>query len=205
MAQYRPRLPEGEDYTMLMLIAGLILFLGLHSIGIVAPHWRKRMLLHAGEGAWKGTLGVLNLLGFILIVVGFVHSRHSPVLLYLPPTWLRHVTFLLMLPVFPLLLAAYLPGTIRARSKHPMLLAVKLWATAHLLANGMLADVLLFGSFLLWAIIDRISLKRREPEAIRNTAPSRYYDVLAVVLGLALYAVFLYKLHALLFGVSPLA
>jgi uncharacterized membrane protein len=190
---------------MLILIAGLIVFLGAHSIAIVAPHWRNRMVLLIGEGTWKGTLGLLNLVGFILIVVGFVHSRQAPVLLYVPPAWLRHVTFLLMLPVFPLLIAAYLPGKIRARSKHPMLVAVKLWATAHLLANGMLADVLLFGSFLLWAIIDRISLKRRAPAPIRNTPPSGYYDLLAVVLGLALYGLFLFKLHAVLFGVSPLA
>jgi uncharacterized membrane protein len=190
---------------MLMLIAGLIVFLGLHSIAIVAPHWRNRMVLFVGEGTWKGTLGLLNLLGFILIVVGFIHSRQAPVLLYVPPAWLRHVTFLLMLPVFPLLLAAYLPGKIRARSKHPMLVAVKLWATAHLLANGMLADVLLFGSFLVWAIIDRISLKRRAPVPSRITPPSGYYDLLAVVLGLALYALLLFKLHAVLFGVSPLA
>jgi uncharacterized membrane protein len=189
---------------MLMLIAGLILFLGMHSIAIVAPHWRNRMLLFTGESQWKGVLGLLNLCGFILIVVGFVHSRQAPVVLYVPPAWLRPVSFLLMLPVFPFLLAAYLPGTIRAKSKHPMLAAVKLWATAHLLANGMLADVLLFGSFLLWAIVDRISLKRRAPVPIRKTAPSGYYDLLAVVLGLALYALFLFKLHALLFGVSPL-
>jgi uncharacterized membrane protein len=190
---------------MLMLIAGLIFFLGSHSMAIVAPHWRERMVLLVGAGTWKGTLGLLNVLGFILIVVGFVHSRQAPMVLYVPPAWLRHVTFLLMLPVFPLLLAAYLPGKIRSKSKHPMLVAVKLWATAHLLANGMLADVLLFGAFLLWAIIDRISLKRRAPVLIRKTAPSGYYDLLAVVLGLALYALFLFKLHVLLFGVAPLA
>ena len=85
---------------MLMLISGLILFLGLHSIAIVAPHWRKRVVLLVGEGTWKGALGFFNLLGFVLIVVGFAHSRQTPVVLYVPPVWLRHVTFLLMLPVF---------------------------------------------------------------------------------------------------------
>ncbi len=189
---------------MLTLIAGLILFFGLHSVSIVAPHWRERMLLLAGEGTWKGVLGVLNLVGLGLMLVGFAHTRLAPDLLYVPPVWLRHVTFLLMLPVFPLLFAAYLPGKIQARAKHPMLAAVKLWATAHLLANGMLGDILLFGSFLLWAIIDRISLKRRPAPSIRRAPASRYNDLIAVVLGLGLYVLFLFKLHLLFFGVSPL-
>jgi uncharacterized membrane protein len=189
---------------MLTLIAGLILFLGLHSVSIVAPYWRDRMVLLVGEGSWKGTLGVLNLAALWLIVVGFAHTRMAPTVLYVPPGWLRHVTFLLMLPVFPLLLAAYLPGRIQAKTKHPMLAAVKLWATAHLLANGMLGDVLLFGSFLLWAIVDRISLKHRPVLTIRRAPPSPYNDVIVIVLGLMLYVLFLFKLHALLFGVSPL-
>jgi uncharacterized membrane protein len=189
---------------MLTLIAGIVLFFGLHSVSIVAPHWRNRMVLFTGEGAWKGSLGLFSLLGFGLIVWGFAQTRHAPIVLYVPPAWLRHVTFLLMLPVFPLLFAAYLPGRIQAKAKHPMLAAVKLWATAHLLANGMLGDVLLFGSFLLWAIIDRISLKRRAPAPLRRAAPSRYNDLVAVVLGLGLYALFVFKLHLLLFGVSPL-
>jgi uncharacterized membrane protein len=190
---------------MLILIAGLILFLGLHSVSIVAPYWRDRMVLLVGEGTWKGTLGLLNLAALWLIVVGFVHTRAAPIVLYVPPLWLRHLTFLLMLPVFPLLLAAYLPGRIQAKAKHPMLAAVKLWATAHLLANGMLGDVLLFGSFLLWAIVDRISLKHRPVLGIRRAPASPYNDLLVIVLGLALYVLFLFKLHALLMGVSPLA
>jgi uncharacterized membrane protein len=112
---------------------------------------------------------------------------------------------MLMLPVFPLLLAAYLPGAIQAKAKHPMLAAVKLWATAHLLAAGTLADVLLFGAFLLWAIVDRISLKRRVKASPPHAPPSRFNDLIAVVLGLALYALFLLRLHVMLIGVSPLA
>jgi uncharacterized membrane protein len=105
--------------------------------------------------------------------------------------------------VFPLLLAAYLPGRIKAAFKHPMLAAVKFWALAHLLSNGRLADVLLFGGFLAWAVVDRISLKRRT-QAIRTAAPGRLNDLIAVVLGLALYGFFVARAHLWLFGVSPL-
>jgi uncharacterized membrane protein len=190
---------------MLALIVGLILFFGPHSVAIVAPYWRDRMLLFVGDGSWKAVYGLISGLGFILMLLGFAHARQMPIVLYAPPCWLRPVTFVLMLPVFPLLLAAYLPGAIQAKTKHPMLAAVKFWATAHLLAIGTLADVLLFGSFLLWAIIDRISLKRRTKAPPPRAPPTRYNDLIAVVLGLALYAVFVFRLHLMLIGVSPLA
>ncbi|HEY6451529.1 MAG TPA: NnrU family protein [Steroidobacteraceae bacterium] len=189
---------------MLTLIVGLVVFFGLHSVSIVAPYWRERMLLLVGAGRWKGLYALLSAVGFALICLGFAHARQAPMVLYVPPGWLRHVTFLLMLPVFPLLLAAYLPGAIQAKMQHPMLAAVKLWATAHLLAVGTLPDVLLFGSFLLWAVIDRISLKRRRSTLPRRRTPSRYNDVIAVVLGLGLYVLFIARLHVMLIGVSPL-
>jgi len=188
---------------MLTLIAGLVIFLGMHSISIVAPGARARMLSGMGEGAWKATYGLVSLLGFVLLVYGFGLARQSPVVLYTPPHWMRHVTFLFMLPVFPLMLAAYLPGRIKAAMKHPMLAAVKFWALGHLLANGMLADVLLFGGFLAWAVADRISLKRR-PQAIRTAPAGRFNDLIAVLLGLALYGFFMGWAHLRLFGVSPL-
>jgi uncharacterized membrane protein len=125
------------------------------------------------------------------------------VVLYLPPRWLRQVALLLMLPVFPLLIAAYVPGRIKTVTKHPMLAAVKFWALAHLLANGMLADVLLFGGFLAWAVLDRISLKRRT-QTMRTAPPGRFNDLIAVVLGLLLYAIVIGWAHQWLFGVSPL-
>jgi uncharacterized membrane protein len=109
-----------------------------------------------------------------------------------------------MLPVFPLTLAAYLPGRIKTAMKHPMLAATMLWAVAHLLSNGLLADVLLFGGFLLWAVCDRISFQRRPPQVIRTAAPGRFNDLIAVIAGLALYVVFILWAHAWLFGVSPL-
>ena len=141
---------------MPLLIAGLVLFLGVHSIAMVSPSFRARAIQRVGEGAWKGLYALISLVGFVLICYGFGLARQAPVVLYSPPTWLRHVTFLIMLPVFPLVLAAYLPGRIKAAAKHPMLAAVKFWAFAHLLANGSLADVLLFGGFLAWAVADRI-------------------------------------------------
>jgi uncharacterized membrane protein len=190
---------------MLLLIIGLILFFGLHSIAIVAPHWRERMLLMMGVGTWKGLYSVLSGLGFALMLVGFAHARHGAAVLYVPPAPLRYLTFVLMVPVFPLLLAAYLPGRIQARTRHPMLAAVKLWASAHLLAIGTWPDVLLFGSFLLWAIIDRGAVKRRQTTPAPRKRALPYADLLAVTLGLLLYGLFVWKLHLSWIGVSPLA
>ena len=186
------------------LIAGLVIFLGMHSVAIAAPGVRAGARERLGEGGWKALYGLVSLVGFVLIVAGFGLARQSPVVLYSPPSWMRHVTFLFMLPVFPLLLAAYLPGRIKSAAKHPMLAAVKFWAFGHLLSNGTLADVLLFGSFLAWAVVDRISLKRRPPQVLPTAPAGRFNDLLAVVLGLVLYAVFIGWAHVRLFGVSPL-
>jgi uncharacterized membrane protein len=187
------------------LIAGLLLFFGLHSISIVAPGWRDVMVQRLGEGAWKGLYSVLSAAGLTLMIVGFAHARAHAAVLYVPPAALRYLTFLLMLPVFPLLLAAYLPGRIQSRTRHPMLAAIKLWATAHLLAIGALPDVLLFGTFLVWAVFDRISVKRRPRTLRRSPSPMRYGDLVAVVVGLGLYVLFVLRLHAVIIGVAPLA
>src|SRR5271170_2324268 len=122
--------------NMSALIVGLVLFLGVHSIAIFAPGLRERARSRLGEGPWKGFYSFISLLGFALLIYGFGLARQSPVVLYTPPQWMRHVTALLMLPVFPLLIAAYMPGRIKTAAKHPMLAAVKFWAFAHLLANG---------------------------------------------------------------------
>jgi len=187
------------------LIAGLLLFFGLHSISIVAPGWRDERVRSWGEGTWKGVYSVLSGVGLALLIVGFAHARAHAAVLYVPPAALRYLTFVLMLPVFPLLLAAYLPGRIQSRTRHPMLAAIKLWATAHLLAIGALPDVLLFAAFRVWAVFDRISVKRRPPRPRRLPPPMRYGDLLAVVVGLGLYVLFVLKLHAVLIGVAPLA
>ena len=190
---------------MSLLIVGLVLFLGVHSIAIVSPGLRGRAVQGMGDGAWKGLYALVSLAGFVLICYGFGLAREAPIILYSSPVWLRHVALLVMLPVFSLLIAAYLPGRIKTAAKHPMLAAVKFWALAHLLANGSLADALLFGGFLAWAVLDRISLKRRPVRAALRTAPpGPWNDVIAVVLGLGVYALLILWAHARLFGVSPL-
>ena len=190
---------------MTWLILGLLLFLGIHSVSIVAPQWRDAQVAARGEGLWKGLYSVLSIVGFVLLIVGYGAARQSPVVLYSPPVWTRHLALLLMVPVFPLLLAAYLPGRIKAVTKHPMLAAVKLWALAHLIANGMLHDLLLFGGFLAWAVIDRISVKRREQRPVPGAPPPPMNDLIAVVGGLVIYGLFVTWLHQWLFGVPPLA
>jgi len=186
-----------------LLILGLILFLGIHSVSIVAPTWRDAQALRFGEMPWKGIYSLISIVGFVALIIGFGIARQSPVALYNPPSWARHITALLMVPVFPPLLAAYLPGRIKATLKHPMLASVKLWAFAHLLSNGTLADVLLFGGFLIWAVADRISVKRRPVRPVPGAPARPINDLIAIVGGLGLYAVFVMGLHLRLIGVSP--
>ena len=190
---------------MTLLILGLVLFHGVHSVAIVAPRWRDAQLARRGEAAWKGLYSLAAGIGLALIVYGYGVARQTPVLLYTPPSALRHLALLLLLPVFVLLLAVYLPGRIKTAAKHPMLLATKLWALAHLLSNGTLADVLLFGGFLAWAVADRISLKRRPVRAVPALPARAANDWVAVLGGLALYAVFVLWVHAWLIGVAPIA
>jgi uncharacterized membrane protein len=187
------------------LIAGLTVFFASHSISIVAPEWRDRMAARIGMRAWRGLYSLASLAGLALIIHGFALSRAAPIVLYTPGRALHLAAVVLMVPVFPLLFAAYLPGRIRTAARHPMLVAIKLWAVAHLLANGMAADVLLFGGFLAWAVIDRISLKRRPVKASVGAKPGRWNDLLAIVLGLAVYALMLCCVHQRLLGVAPLA
>lgn len=192
---------------MLVLVVGLVVFLGVHSVSIVAPGWRSATVARLGDKPWKGLYAIAAAVGLTLVIVGYGLARREPVVLYAPPAALRHLALLVMLPVFPLLFAAYLPGRIRRAAKHPMLLAVKLWAVAHLLANGNLADVLLFGGFLAWAVADRISVKRRpalEAHEVPAAPPRPANDAIAVVSGLAVYALFLFWAHRWVIGVSPL-
>lgn len=193
---------------MIVFLAGLVLFLGIHSVSIVAPGWRNAQIARRGERPWKGIYSIVSAVGLALLVVGYGMARREPVVLYAPPAALRHLALLVMVPVFPLLFAAYLPGRIRSAAKHPFLLATKLWALAHLLANGTLVDVLLFGAFLIWAVADRISVKRRAAGEAHDgpAAPARASnDAIAVVAGLATYVVLLFWAHRWLIGVSPLA
>ena len=189
---------------MAPLILGLALFLGIHSMGFLAPGLRARMIDGIGENGWKGLAGLASLIGFALIVWGYGQARIAPVPLWAPPVWTRHLGLLIMLPVFPLLLAMALPGRIQSWVGHPMVTAVILWAIAHLIANGNLADVLLFGAFLLWSLADRISFRYRTVAPVPGAPPGKYNDLIAIGIGLVLYLAFLFGLHAWLFGVSPL-
>ncbi len=192
---------------MTLLIVGLALFLGIHSVAIAAPGLRAAAVARLGLNGWKGVYSLIAIAGFVLLCIGYGEARvTNPVWLWQPPKTMRHIALLLMLPVFPLLLAAYLPGRIRTATKHPMLIATKLWALAHLLANGGLHDVLLFGGFLAWAVADRISLKRRANVTPPPSAPaSRWNDLVVVLGGLAIYVLFVGGLHKILIGVSPVA
>jgi uncharacterized membrane protein len=148
---------------MTYLILGLAIFLGVHSVRIVADGWRTQTRARVGEGAYKGIYSLLSLLGFGLIIWGFGVARETPVMLWMPPVGMRHAASLLTLIAFILLAAAYVPGNaIKARVHHPMVLGVKTWALAHLLANGSVAHVVLFGAFLLWAVLNFIAARRRD-------------------------------------------
>lgn len=186
---------------MTWLVLGLVLFLGIHSVSIFSPAGRDRLAVSIGPKGWRALYSILSIAGFVLLIWGFGVARQQPTLLYQPQPWMRQLAGVLMLPVFPLLFAAYLPGRIKMAMKHPMLVAVKLWAFAHLLANGTLADVVLFGSFLAWAVFDRISFKSRTQRAIPSAPASRWNDLIAVVLGLGVYVLFVSVLHTKWIGV----
>jgi uncharacterized membrane protein len=191
---------------MTLLVLGLILFLGTHSTRIFAEGWRAQRVAAMGEVPWKGVYSVVSLIGFLLIVYGYGEARTAPVVLWNPPVWTRHLAALLTIPAFVLLVAAYVPGNrIKARVGHPMVLGVKTWAFAHLIANGTLADVLLFGSFLAWAVLDFISARKRDRAAgLKYVASGGVAkDAIVIVVGLAAWAVFAFWLHAAWIGVRP--
>lgn len=190
---------------MLYLLAGLLLFLGVHSTRIFADGWRAQRMERLGPMGWKGLYSALSLAGFALLVWGWGQARLEPVMLWQPPAGLRHAAALLTLLSFVLLTAAYVPGNaIKTRFHHPMVLGVKTWALAHLLSNGSLADVLLFGSFLAWAVLLFIVSRRRDRQEGVVPAPGRLAPTLVTVaVGLLAWALFAFKLHALLIGVRP--
>jgi uncharacterized membrane protein len=190
---------------MPLLVLGLVLFLGVHSTRIVADGWRGAQLARLGERGWKGLYSLVSIAAFVLLVWGYGQARQQPVVLWSPPIWTRHVAALLMLVSAVLLVAAYVPrNAIKARLHHPMLLAVKVWAVAHLLANGNLADVLLFGAFLVWAVLDFRSARRRDRAAHTVYPPGTTAGTLkALLIGVVAWAVFAFWLHGPLIGVRP--
>lgn len=190
---------------MIWLILGLLVFLGVHSIRALAPAWREARIESMGERTWKLVFSVVSIAGFVLLLWGYGQARSegSP-LLWSPPLGLRHLASLLTLPAFVLLVAAYVPRNhFKARLGHPMTLAVKLWALAHLLVNGALHDVLLFGGFLLWAVLVFRAARRRAPAP--GSGGSALGTTLSLVIGLAAWAAFAFYLHVRWIGVPPFA
>lgn len=190
---------------MTLLVLGLILFLGTHSVRIVADGWRTAQVGRLGLNRWKGLYSLASALGLGLVVWGYGLARAEPVALWLPPTWTRHATALLTLPAIILIAAAYVPGSrIKAALGHPMLAGVKVWAIAHLLSNGNLTDVLLFGAFLIWAVVDFSSARRRDRAAGVVYRPgSAARDGLVIAAGTGVWALFAGFLHLWLIGVRP--
>ena len=190
---------------MSALLIGLVLFLGAHSVRIVAEGWRSATLARLGEKPWKLGYTVVSIVGFILLVWGYGQARLAPVVLWTSPAWTGHLAALLMLASFVMLMAAYVPRNgIKARLHHPMMLSVKVWALAHLLANGTLADLLLFGSFLVWAVLAFRAARQRDRAAGTVYPPGTTSGtVTVVVVGTLAWALFALWGHLLLIGVRP--
>ncbi|MBQ0961446.1 NnrU family protein [Ideonella sp. 4Y11] len=190
---------------MTLLILGLLIFLGLHSLRIVAEPSRQAWVARLGENRYKGLYSLASLLGFVLICWGYSLARQEPVVLWASPRGLSHAAAALTLPAFILLVAAYVPGNgLKARLGHPMLLGTKLWALAHLLANNTLADVLLFGGFLVWAVLCfRAARQRDAAQGVQRPAGSAGKTGAVVVLGIVAWAAFAFWAHAMLMGVAP--
>ena len=194
--------------SMTLLIGGLLLFIGAHLVP-TQPALRQALIGRIGEGPYKGAFSLISAVGLVLLVFGYGQmqglARGNPQL-WVPPVWTKHLVFLLMVPAMILLVAAYVPSGIRTAVGHPMLIALMLWALGHLLANGDLASVLLFGSFLAYAVYDRISVRHRpSPGPLGKAQGGRVGDAIAIGLGLILYAFMLVWGHAKLIGVPLLA
>ena len=190
---------------MTLLILGLVLFLGIHSSRVFAEGARQRFIAQRGLNAWKGLYTVVSVVGFVLIVQGYSQARLEPVVLWGSPIWVRHVASLLTLVSFVLLAAAYVPrNAIKARLGHPMVLGVKAWALAHLVSNNTLADLLLFGGFLLWSVLSfRAARSRDRAAGAVAAAGEASRTAVAVVVGLVAWAVFAFWAHGAWIGVRP--
>ena len=191
---------------LIYLVAGLVVFLGVHSTRMLADGWRSQTVERLGAKPWKGLYALASLVGLVLLVWGYGVARQQPVQLWSPPVGLRHAAALLTWLAFVLLAAAYVPGNqIKARLHHPMLLGTKVWALAHLLANGTLAGAVLFGSFLLWAVTMFASARRRDRrEAVLYTPGKASRTVITLAAGTVAWAMFAFWLHGLLIGIRPI-
>jgi uncharacterized membrane protein len=198
---------------MTQLILGLILFLGAHSVRIWADGWRDQTIEAYGEKAFKGVYALVSILGFYLLVVGYGEARLQTVALWNPPIFTKHISMLLMLLSSILLVATYIPRNhFKMRLGHPMVLSVKVWALSHLLANGNLADLVLFGSFLIWAVLNFRSARARDRAQVQNSdaneeaplKPNLLATLIALFGGMGLWAVITFVLHAKVVGVAPM-
>ncbi len=187
------------------LILGLVLFFGPHSVRLVADGWRSATIARIGVPAWKGLYTLVSIIGLVVIIYGYGVARTDPTVLWTPPAWGRHATALLTLIAFILIAATYIPDThIREKIGHPMLAGVKAWALGHLLSNGTLADLLLFGVFLAWAIVQFAVMRRRDRiEGRTRPAAGWGRDIAAIVIGIIATGVFAMWLHVPLIGVRP--
>lgn len=191
---------------MFVLIIGLVAFLGVHSTRIVADDWRSARIARLGERNWKLAYSLVSLLGIVLVAWGYGIARMEPVVLWNPPLWTRHLASVLVLVAFVLIAAAYVPRNhVKAGLGHPMYAGVKTWAFAHLLSNGTLADLLLFGSFLVWAVLGYRSSRARDRKAQVTYPPGASGGTIATVLaGTIAWVLFAFYLHGPLIGVRPL-
>jgi uncharacterized membrane protein len=190
---------------MAYLILGLVLFLGLHSTRIFAEGWRTSMIAKMGAMPWKGLYSVLSIASFVLLVWGYARARENPVLIWSPPEAMRHVAAPLVLIAFILFVATYVPRNwFKAKLHHPQMLSIKTWAFAHLLANGTLVDIILFGSFLVWAALGFRAARQRDRVNGTVYAPATAQGtIIAIVAGTVAWAAFAFWLHGWLIGVRP--
>jgi uncharacterized membrane protein len=192
---------------MAVLIVGLVLFLGVHSLRIWADGWRTGAIARVGAGPWKGIYALVSIAGFVVLIWGFGLARANPVALYTPAVWLKHANSLFTLIAFVLVFAAYVPANhFKAALGHPMLAGVILWSGGHLLATGMLRDVVLFGAFFVWGLVDFLVARRRDRrQGVSYPAATGRGDAIAVVVGIAAWAAFAFWLHVRWIGVDPFA
>ena len=192
---------------MTLLVAGLILFVVVHSLRIFADDWRSQMVARLGPMAWKGLISVASLVGIIMMSKGYAAARAAPVLLWQLPVWLSHLVSLLTLAAFILFVAAYIPkNKIKSQLGHPMVISVKIWAFSHLLANGSLADLVFFGGLLAWAVMSfRAARQRDRRDGVVRPAGAMGPTLAAVAVGGAIWAWFAFYGHAWLIGVQPFA
>ncbi len=186
--------------NMTIFVLGLVLFLGIHSVRMLAPQWREDKIKELGEGSWKGMYSVLSLVGLAIMIYGYAYAQPEAPIIYITPVWTRHLAFLLVAIAFVSMMVGNLPpGRLKPALKHPMLLAVMIWAFAHLTVNGDLASIILFGSFLIWSIWNRIAVSHRTDPLPQPGSIT--YDLVAIVSGLIIWVLFIWKLHEWLIGV----